>query len=48
MKMVSSAANAKPESLPPTVPAAMFHIYRVYFQLHGWNTLMENTLDPKD
>ena len=46
--MVSSAANVKPESLPPTVPAATFHIYRVYFQLHGWNTLMENTLDPKD
>ena len=48
MKMVSSAANVKPESLPPTEQATMFHIYRVYYQLHEWNTLMESTLDPKD
>ena len=48
MKMTSSAANVKPESLPPTGQSAMFHIYRVFFQLHEWNTLMESTLDPKD
>ena len=48
MKMASSAANVKPESLPPTEQAAMFHIYGIYFQLHEWNTLMERTLDPKD
>ena len=48
MKMPLSAANVKPESLPPTEKAAMFHIYRVYFQLHEWNTVMESTLNPKD
>ena len=48
VKMASFAANVKPESLPPTEQAAMFHIYRVYFQLYEWNTLMESTLDPKD
>ena len=47
LKMVSSAANMKPESFPPTEQAAMFHIYRVYFQLQEWNILMESTLDPK-
>ena len=47
LKMVSSAANVKPESFPPTEQAAMFHIYRVYFQLQEWNILMESTLDPK-
>ena len=41
MKMDPSAANVKPESLPPTEQAAMFHIYQAYFQLHAWNTLME-------
>ena len=46
--MASSAANVKPESLPSTEEAAMFHIHRVYFQLHEWNTLMESTLYPKD
>ena len=48
MKMSSSAANVKPESFPRTEQAAMFHIYRVYFQLHEWNTLMESTLHSKD
>ena len=48
MKKASSAANAKPESLPPTEQAAMFHVYRVYFQLHEWNILIESTLDPKN
>ena len=48
MKMVSSAANVKPESLQPTEQAAMFHVYWVHFQLHEWNTLMESTSDPKD
>ena len=48
MKMLSSAANVKPESLPPTEQPAMFHIQRVYFQFHEWNSLMESTLDPKD
>ena len=33
-KMPLSAANVKPESLPVTEQAAMFHIYGVYFQLH--------------
>ena len=47
MKMASSAAKVKPESLLPTEQAAMFCIYRIYFQLHKWNTLMESTLDPK-
>ena len=46
--MASSAANVKPESLPPAEKPAMFHIYRVCFQLDNWNTLMESTLDPKD
>ena len=46
--MTSSAANVKPKSLPPAEKAAMFHIYRVCFQLDKWNTLMESTLDPKD
>ena len=48
MKMVSSAANVKPESLPPTEQTAMFHIHRVHNQLHGWKMLVESTLDPKD
>ena len=48
IKMASFAANVKPESLPPTERAAMFHIYRVCFQLHEWNTLMESTLDPNN
>ena len=46
--MASSAGNVKPKSLPSTEQAAMFHIYRVYFQLHEWNTIMESTLDLKD
>ena len=48
MKMASSAANVKPDSLLPIEQAAIFHIYRVYFQLHEWNTLMESSLHPKD
>ena len=46
--MASSAANVKPESLPPTEQAAMFHIYRVYFQRREWNTLIVSTVEPKD
>ena len=48
MKRASSAANVKCESLPPTEQAAMFPMYRVYFELYEWNTLMESTLNPKD
>ena len=48
LKMASSAANVKPESLPPTEQAAMFHIYRVYFQRREWNTLIVSTVEPKD
>ena len=33
MKMISSQTSIKPESLPPTDRAAMFHAFRVYFQL---------------
>ena len=34
IKMASSAANVKPESLPPTEQTAIFHMNRVYFQIH--------------
>ena len=33
MEMASSSRTIKPESLPPTEQAAMFHAYRVHFQL---------------
>ena len=48
MKMSSSSAAIKPENLPPTERAAMYHFRRTYYQVQEWNTLMESTLDPKD
>ena len=36
MEMASSSRTIKPESLPPTEQAAMFHAYRVHFQLQEW------------
>ena len=48
MKMISSSTSIKPECLPPTERAAMFHAYRLYFQLQEWNTVMESALDPQD
>ena len=48
MKMASSSRTIKPEGLPLTKGAAMFHPYQLYFQPQEQNRLMESTLDPKD
>ena len=39
--MISSAANVKPESFPPTEQDAMFHMFQIYSQLQESNKVME-------
>ena len=43
-KIASSSSRVNPESLPPTLAAAKYHFFRVFFQVMTW---MNHDFDPK-
>ena len=46
--MAAKSTKIKPEALPPTKRAAHFYSLRVYFQLHEWNNLNSEFLNPDE
>ena len=47
-KTASYSAQPRPERLPPTENAAIYHIYHVHLQVVQWNTFMKTDLKPED
>ena len=46
MESVATSMHLKPENLPPTAHAPMFHAYRVHVQVAQWKALSLDCLNP--